>query len=110
MNRYNKKKSKRLYIGVFCQHRFKCITISFLSHVYDMGSDSFTLESLLPLSAFNLLQHGVKWEQTFLGFFLVPYRRQPKGTIVLGSVRLPVRHIKILSCPDFFLTSFDILT
>ena len=50
MNRYNKKKSKRLYIGVFCQHRFKCITISFLSHVYDMGSDSFTLESLLPLS------------------------------------------------------------
>jgi hypothetical protein len=59
---------------------------------------------------FNLLQHGVKWEQTFLGFFLVPYRRKPKGTIVLGSVRLPVRHIKILSCPDFFLTSFDILT
>jgi hypothetical protein len=99
-----------------------------------MGSDSFTLESLLPLSGeiqknkntesivhsntlsptghknirsitlqsspkpfdkkttkrtFNLLQHGVKWEQTFLGFFLVPYRRQPKGTIVLGSVRLP---------------------
>ena len=37
---------------------------------------------------------------------LVPYRQKPKGTIVLGSVR----HIKILSCPDFFFTSFDILT
>ena len=42
---------------------------------------------------------------------LVPYRRKPNGTIVLGSIRLSVRHIKILSCPDFFfLTSFDILT
>ena len=39
---------------------------------------------------------------------LVPYRRKPKGTIVLGSVRLSLRHIKILSCPDFFFTSFDI--
>jgi len=30
--------------------------------------------------------------------------------LVLGSVCLSVRHIKILSCPDFFLTSFNILT
>ena len=47
---------------------------------------------------------------TFPWTFLVLYRRKPKGTIVLGSVRLSVRHIKILSCPDFFFTSFDILT
>ena len=45
-----------------------------------------------------------------LSCLLVPYRRKLKGTIVLGSVRLSVRHIKILSCPDYFLTSFDILT
>jgi hypothetical protein len=53
-------------------------------------------------------------------YFLVPYRRKPKRTIVLGavcpsvrpsicpsvrlSVRPSVRHIKILSCPDFCLT------
>jgi hypothetical protein len=54
--------------------------------------------------------------------FLVPYQWKPKGTIVSGSVRTSVRpsvrpsvcpsvrHIKILSCPDFFFTSFDILT
>jgi hypothetical protein len=47
--------------------------------------------------------------------FLVPYRRKPKVTIFLGSVRqsvrrLSVRHVKILSSPDFFFTSFDILT
>ena len=35
--------------------------------------------------------------------FLVPYKRKPKGTIVLGSVRLSIRHIKILSFPTFFL-------
>jgi hypothetical protein len=31
-----------------------------------------------------------------------PLPAKPKGTIVLGSVRRSVRHIKILSCPDFF--------
>jgi hypothetical protein len=35
-----------------------------------------------------------------------PLPAKPKGTIVLGSVRRSVRHIKILSCPDFF---FDVL-
>ena len=37
--------------------------------------------------------------------FLVPYQRKPKGTSFRfrPSVCLFVRHIKILSCPDFFL-------
>ena len=39
-------------------------------------------------------------------FLLFPYRRKPKGTIVLGSVCLSVSHIKILSCPDFFFDVF----
>ena len=42
--------------------------------------------------------------------FSVPYRRKPKRTIVLGAVCPSVRHIKMLSCPDFCLTAFDIMT
>jgi hypothetical protein len=42
--------------------------------------------------------------------FLVPYRRKPNVTIVLSSVCPFVCHVKISSSPDFFFTSFDILT
>ena len=50
-----------------------------------------------------------QWNLLFpkTGRLLIPYRRKPKGTMVLGSVRLSVT---FLSCPDFFFKSFDILT
>jgi len=70
----------------------------------------------LRKTSFKYLHQKAELNQTFLvlsfddlisklcPLFLVPFR-----TIVLGSVRLSVRlrlsvrHIKILSCPDFFL-------
>jgi hypothetical protein len=58
---------------------------------------------LFSFMTFYSIWH-IGWRYSWFSFeflevlFLVPYRRKPKGTIVLGSVR----HIKILSCPNFF--------